>query len=117
MKNFNEILHSLTESKSIIFNTIRKWECLSLPKENEHNEESHINEEFNNFKINFFEEFNNSKRSFFREIKTFKEDVLKLHKTTPENTENQEHIITLLHNDITFLKKNSYNKKIKLSIL
>ena len=36
----------------------------SLPEENEHSEENHINEEFSNFKNDFFEEFNNSKMSF-----------------------------------------------------
>ena len=31
--------------------------------------------------------------------------ILKLHKASLENTDNQEQIITLLHNDIVFLKE------------
>ena len=92
-------------------------ECLSMSKdflisgnENE-NEENHINEDFNNFKENFLEEFNDFKRSFFNEVKTFKEDILKMHKTTPKITDNQEQqMITLLHNDVIFLKQQLQQK-------
>ena len=38
---------------------------------------------------------------FFHNVKTFEEDILKLYKTAPENTHNQEQIIILLHNDFS----------------
>ena len=69
IESFNETLHSLTDSKSIILNTIRNQECLFLLTENENNEENHINEEFNKFKNSFLEEFYHSKRSFFSQGK------------------------------------------------
>ena len=110
--NFSETLNLLIDSKSIIVNTSRNRECLSLPKENENtseNEENH-NEEFDNFKKNFLEEFNDSKRYFFHEVKTLKEDILKLQKATPENPDNQQQIITLLHNGIRFLREQLQQK-------
>ena len=112
IENFNETLNSLIDSKLIIVNTSRNWECLSLPKENKNtseNEENH-NEEFDNFKKNFLEEFNDSKRSFFHKVKTLKEDILKLQNATPENPDNQQQIITLLHNDIRFLREQLQQK-------
>lgn len=96
-------MKSLIESKSIVLNAIRNRQYLLLPKENQHNEETGINEEFYNFKNIFLEKSINSKRPFFHAVKTFKEDILKLLKTTYENTDNQEQIITFIHNDITFL--------------
>ena len=69
IENFNEILNSLIESKSIIAKTIRNRKCLSLPEENQNtseNDENHINEEFNHFKKNFKEELDNSKVFFLR---------------------------------------------------
>ena len=89
IENFSETLNSLINSKLIIVNTSRNWECPSLPKENENtseNEENH-NEVFDNFKKNFLEEFNDCKRSFFQEGKTLKKDILKLQKVTPENSD------------------------------
>ena len=62
---------------------------LTSGNENE-NEENHINEDLNSFKENFLEEFNDFKRSFFNEVKTLKENILKMHKTTPKITDNQE---------------------------
>ena len=65
--NLKKWLDIPIDNKLIIVNTSRNRECLSLPKEKENtseNEENH-NEEFDNFKKNFFEEFNDSKRSFF----------------------------------------------------
>ena len=48
---------------------------------------------------------------FFNEVKTFKEDILKMHKTTPKITDNQEQqMITLLHNDIIFLEQQLQQK-------
>ena len=96
----------------IIVSTSRNRESLSLPKENENrseNEENH-NEVFDNFKKNLLEEFNDSKRSFFHEVKPLKEDILKLQKATPENPANQQQIITLLHNDIRFLREQLQQK-------
>ena len=112
IENFSETLNSLIDSKLIIVNTSRNRECLSLPKENENKSENeeNYNEEFDNFKKNLFEEFNDSKRSFFHEVKTLKEDILKLQKATPENPDNQEQIITLLHNDIRFLREQLQQK-------
>ena len=115
--DYHKTLNSLIESKSVVVNTRKNQECLSMPKdfltsgnENE-NEENYVNEDFNNFKENFREEFNDFKRSFFNEVKTFKEDVLKMHKTTPKITDNQEQqMITLLHNDIIFLKQQLQQK-------
>ena len=80
---------------------------LTSRDENE-NEENHINEDFNNFKENFLEEFNDFKRSFFNEVKAFKEDILKMHKTTLKITEQQ--MITLQHNDFIFLKQQLQQK-------
>ena len=110
-------MNSLIESKSVVVNTRKNQECLSMPKdfltsgnENE-NEENHINEDFNNLKKNFLEEFNDFKRSFFNKAKTFKEDILKMHKTTPKITDNQEQqMITLLHKDVIFLKQQLQQK-------
>ena len=115
--DYHKTLNSLIESKSVIVNTRKSQECLSMPKdfftsgnENE-GEENHINEDFNNFKESFLEEFNDFKRSFFNEVKTFNEDILKMHKTTPKITDNQEQqMITLLHNDIIFLKQQLQQK-------
>ena len=109
---YHKTLNSLIDSKSVVVNTRKNQKCPSMPKdflttgnENE-NEENHINEDFNNFKENFLEELNDFKRSFFNEVKTFKEDILKMHKTTPKITDNQEQqMITLLHNDVIFLKQ------------
>ena len=47
---------------------------------------------------------------FFNEVKTFKEDILKMHKTTPKITDNQEQQITFLHNDVIFLKQQLQQK-------
>ena len=115
--DYHKALNSLIESKSVIVNTRKSQECLSMPKdfltsgnENE-DEENHINEDFNNFKESFLEEFNDFKRSFFNEVETFKEDILKMHKTTPKITDNQEQqMITSLHNDIIFLKQQLQQK-------
>ena len=115
--DYHKTLNSSIESKLVVVNTRKNQECLSMPKdfpmsgnENEY-EENHTNEDFNNFKENFLEEFNDFKRSFFNEVKTFKEDILKMHKTTPKITDNQEQqMITLLHNDVIFLKQQLQQK-------
>ena len=98
--DYHKTLNSLIENNSVVVNTRKNQECLSMPKDfltsgnKNENEENHINEDFNNFKENFLEEFNDFKRSFFNEVKIFKEDILKMHKTTPEITDNQEQQIT-----------------------
>ena len=57
----------------------------------------------NNFiKNEFLDEFNGFKTKFLHEVKSFKDTILN---TTPKNTGNQEHIITLLLDNITFLKE------------
>ena len=44
-------------------------------------------------------------------MKNFKEDILKMHKSTPKTTDNQEQqMITLLHNDVIFLKQQLQQK-------
>ena len=47
------------------------------------------------------DEFNGFKTKFIHEVKTFKDRILN---TAPKNTRNQEHIVTLLLDNITFLK-------------
>ena len=58
-------------------------------------------EQFHQFKTDFLDAFNEFKAKFLHEVKWFKESILN---TTPKNTGNQEHIITLLLDNITFLK-------------
>ena len=52
-------------------------------------------------KNDFLDEFNEFKTKFLHEVKSFKDSIVN---TTPRNTGNQEHIITLLLDNITFLK-------------
>ena len=101
---FTETLNSLIENESVIVNTFRNRECISLLNENFQeieNEKEDITEQFHQFKNNFLVECNEFKTKFLHEVKSSKDNILN---TTPKNTENQEHIITLLVDNITFLK-------------
>ena len=101
---FTETLNSLIENESVIVNTFRNRECISLPKENFQEiktEKEDITEQFHQFKNDFLDEFNEFKTKFLDEVKSFKNNILDI---TPKNTGNQEHIITLLLSNITFLK-------------
>ena len=103
-KLFNETLNSLIKNKSVIVNTFRSSECISPPKEHFQEietEKEHITEQFHEFKNEFLDEFNEFKSKFLHEVKLFKDNILN---TTPKNIGNQEHIITLLLDNITFLK-------------
>ena len=94
----------MIENESVIVNTFRNRECISLPKENFQEietEKEDITEQFNQFKNDFLDEFNGFKTKFLHEIKSSKDSILN---TTPRNTGNQEHIITLSLDNITFLK-------------
>ena len=103
---FTETLNSLTKNESVIVNTFRNRECISLPKENFQEieaEKKDITEQFHQFKNNFLDEFNEFKTKSFHEVKSvksFKDSI----NTTPKNTGNKEHSITLLLDNITFLK-------------
>ena len=101
---FTETLNSLIENESVIVSIFRNRECISLPKENFQEietEKEDIMEQFHQFKTDFLDAFNEFKAKFLHEVKWFKESILN---TTPKNTGNQEHIITLLLDNITFLK-------------
>ena len=114
--NFNETLNSLIESKSIIFNAIRNRECLSLPKENEHNEEDYINEQSNNFKNNFLDDFNNFKGTFFHEVK-IKRIFLSYARQHMKMQITKNRLLLPYFIMVIFSLKNSYKKKKKLLIL
>ena len=101
---FIETLNSLFENESVIVNSFRNRECISLPKENFQEieaEKEDISEQFYQFKNGFLDEFNEFKSQFLHEVKSFNDNILN---TTPKNTGNQEHIIVLLLDNITFLK-------------
>ena len=101
---FTETLNSLFENESVIVNTFRNRECISLPKENFQEievEKEDISEQFYQFKNDFLDEFNEFKSQFLHEVKSFNDNILN---TTPKNTGNQKHVIILLLDNITFLK-------------
>ena len=101
---FTETLNTLIENESVIDNIFRNRECISLPKENFQEIETEtedITQQFHQFKNDVLDEFNEFKTKFLHEVKLFKDKILN---TTPYNTENQEHIITLLLDNIAFLK-------------
>ena len=93
--------NSLIENESVIVNTFRSRECVSLPKENFQEIETENEDITEQFKNDFLGEFNEFKTKFHHEVKSFKDNILN---TTPKNTGNQEHIIKLLLDNITFLK-------------
>ena len=64
-------------------------------------EKKDITEKFHQFKIDFLAEFSKFKTKFLHEVKSFNDNTLN---TTPKNKRNQKNIITLLLDNITFLK-------------
>ena len=88
---FTETLNSLTKNESVIVNTFRNRECISLPKENFQEieaEKEDITEQFHQFKNNFLDEFNEFKTKSLHEVKSvksFKDSI----NTTPKNTGNK----------------------------
>ena len=64
-------------------------------------EKEDITEQFHQFENDFLDEFNEFKTQFRHKVKSFKDNIFN---TTPKITGNQEHIITLLLDNITFLK-------------
>ena len=101
---FTETLNSLIENESVIVSTLTNRECISLPKENFQKietEKEDITEQFHQFKNDFLDEFNEFKTKFLHKVKSFKYNVLN---TKPKNTGNQELKVTLLLENITFLK-------------
>ena len=100
---FTKTLNSLLENESVIVSTFRNHVRASLPKENFQEietEKENIKEQFHQFKNDFLDEFNEFKANFFHNIL----------KSTPKNTGNQEHIITLLLSNIKFLKDQLHQK-------
>ena len=90
------------KKKSVIVNTFRNH--ISLPKENFQEiqtEKEDIKEQFHQFKNDFLDEFNECKTKCLHKVKSFRDNILN---TAPINTGNQEQIITLLLDNITFLK-------------
>ena len=99
---FTQTLNSLIENESVIVNTFRNCECISLPKENFQEieiEKEDIAEQFHQSKNDFLDQFNGLKTKFLHEVKSFKDSILN---TTPKTTGNFEHITTLLLDNITF---------------
>ena len=87
---FTETLNSLIENESVVVNTFRNRECISLPKENfqeNETEKEDITEQFHQFKSDFLDEFNEFKTKFLHEVKSFKVDILN---TTPKKTGNRK---------------------------
>ena len=58
-------------------------------------------EKFHQYKNYILDEFNEFETKFLHEVKSVKDSILN---TIPYNTENQEHIITLSLDNISFLK-------------
>ena len=58
-------------------------------------------EQFHQSKNDFLDQFNGFKTKFLLEVKSFKDSIIN---ATPKTTGNYEHIITLLLDNITFLK-------------
>ena len=64
-------------------------------------------EQFHQTKNDFLDESNKFKTKFLHKVKSFKDNILD---TALESTENQEHIVTLLLDNITF-QKNQLRKR------
>ena len=60
-----------------------------------------ITEQFHQYKNYFLDEFNEFKTKFLHEVKSFEDNMLN---NEPKNTGTQEHIITLLLDNIAILK-------------
>ena len=112
---FNEILNSLIENESVIINSFQNRECISLPKESIHDIETEtetddINEQFRQFQNDFLDQYEDFKCKFLHEVKSYKDTILN---ATPNTTANQDQIITILLNNIKFLKE-QLNQKDKV---
>ena len=66
-----------------------------------------ITEQFHLFKNDFLDEFNESETKCIHKVKSVNANIVN---TTPKTTGNQVHIITLLLDNITFLKDQLQNK-------
>ena len=100
LETFNETFNSLIENETVTLNR----ECISLPKENIQEidtEKEDVNEHFHQFKNDFLDEYREFKSKFLHEVKSFKDTIVN---ATPKTTGNQEQIITLLLDNIAFLK-------------
>ena len=67
-------------NESVIVNTFRNCECISLPKENFQkieNEKEDITEQFHQFENDVLHEFNEFKAKFLHEVKPFKGSFIK----------------------------------------
>ena len=65
----------MVENESVIVNTFRNRERISLPKGNFQEietEKEDITAQFHHFKNDFLDEFNKFKTKFFQEVKWFK---------------------------------------------
>ena len=112
---FNEILNALIENESVIINSFQNRECISLPKKSIHDIETEtetddINEQFRQFKNDFLDQYEDFKYKFLHEVKSYKDTILN---ATPNTTANQDQIITILLDNIKFLK-DQLNQKDKV---
>ena len=83
---FTETLNHLIENKSVIVNSFRNHECLSLPKGNFQEietEKEGITEQFHQIKNDFLDKFSEFKTKFLHEVKSFKDKIL--HQNTKLN--------------------------------
>ena len=72
-ESFHETLNLLVENGSVIINTFRNRECISLPKENFQETELEKEDKCEQVESSFMEEFNDFKAKFLLEVKQFKD--------------------------------------------
>ena len=85
--NFTKKLNSLIENESVIVNTFRNRECISLRKgtfQEIETEKEDIREQLHQFKNDFSDEFNEFKTKFLRNANYLKILFLILHQKTQE---------------------------------
>ena len=94
---FIEILHSLVENESVIVNTFRNRQFISLPKENVQEietEKEDITEKLHQFKNDFLDEFlMDLKLNFFTKLNNLKIVFLILHQKNHRKPGTCNHII------------------------
>ena len=94
---FTETLNSLIENESVIVNTFRNRECISLPKENFQEietEKEDITEQLHQFKNDFLDEFlMDLKLNFFTKLNNLKIVFLILHQKNHRKPGTCNHII------------------------
>ena len=92
----------------ILINTYisKSWMCITTKRKflGSWNWKGRYQGTFYQCKNDFLDEFNEFRTNFFHEIKSFKNNILD---TPPKNTGNQEHVITLLLDNIMALKNQS----------